>query len=53
VRLGAWRTTVQNGLFIVLYKLGVSPVRLHRWYYGDAEPTISTSEAEDAQQLSS
>ncbi|HSH37537.1 MAG TPA: TIGR04283 family arsenosugar biosynthesis glycosyltransferase, partial [Chthoniobacterales bacterium] len=32
-RNGAWRTTIQNGLFIVLYKLGVSPVTLHRWYY--------------------
>ena len=36
LRRGAWRTTIQNGLFIVLYKLGVSPHRLHRWYYGDA-----------------
>lgn len=35
LRKGAWRTTIQNGLFIVLYKLGVSPHRLHRWYYGD------------------
>ena len=33
---GAWRTTIQNGLFILLYKLGVSPVTLHRWYYGGA-----------------
>ena len=30
---GAWRTTIQNGLFILLYKFGVSPVTLHRWYY--------------------
>jgi rSAM/selenodomain-associated transferase 2 len=30
---GAWRASLQNGLFIVLYKLGVSPQRLHRWYY--------------------
>jgi rSAM/selenodomain-associated transferase 2 len=35
LRRGAWRTTLQNGLFIVLYHLGVSPRRLHRWYYGD------------------
>jgi rSAM/selenodomain-associated transferase 2 len=34
LRKGAWRTSVQNGLFIVLYHLGVSPHRLHRWYYG-------------------
>ena len=36
LRKGAWRTTIQNGLFIVLYNLGVSPHRLHRWYYGSA-----------------
>ena len=34
---GAWRTSIQNGLFIVLYNLGVSPHRLHRWYYGAAK----------------
>jgi rSAM/selenodomain-associated transferase 2 len=34
-RRGAWRTSIQNGLFIVLYRLGVSPHRLHQWYYGD------------------
>ncbi len=32
-RLGSWRTTLQNGLFLLLYRLGVSPRRLHRWYY--------------------
>ena len=32
-REGAWKTSIQNGLFILLYKLGVSPTRLHRWYY--------------------
>ncbi|MEN3370353.1 MAG: hypothetical protein V7609_2496 [Verrucomicrobiota bacterium] len=36
LRKGAWRTSIQNGLFIVLYNLGVSPHRLHRWYYGSA-----------------
>lgn len=30
---GPWRTSLQNGLFIVLYKCGLSPARLHRWYY--------------------
>ena len=40
VRKGAWRTTIQNGLFIVLYNLGVSPHRLHRWYYGDAKQRL-------------
>ena len=33
VRRGAWRTSIQNGLFIVLYRCGCSPHRLHRWYY--------------------
>jgi rSAM/selenodomain-associated transferase 2 len=37
LRRGAWRTTIENGLFIVLYNLGVSPFRLHRWYYGGAD----------------
>ena len=32
---GAWRTSIQNGLFIVLYKCGFSPTRLHRRYYRD------------------
>jgi hypothetical protein len=30
---GAWRTSLENGLFIALYKCGCSPARLHRWYY--------------------
>ncbi|MBA2242535.1 MAG: TIGR04283 family arsenosugar biosynthesis glycosyltransferase [Chthoniobacterales bacterium] len=33
-REGAWKTSLKNGLFILLYRLGVSPQRLHRWYYG-------------------
>jgi len=33
LREGAWRKSIQNGLIILLYKLGVSPERLHRWYY--------------------
>ena len=37
LRKGAWRTSVQNGLFIVLYNFGVSPHRLHRWYYSGAK----------------
>ena len=32
-RRGAWRTSIQNGLFILLYYGGCSPHRLHRWYY--------------------
>ncbi len=37
LRRGAWRTSLQNGLFIVLYKCGCSPHRLHRWYYRQCE----------------
>lgn len=33
-RKGAWRTTIQNGAFLLLYKFGVQPRTLHRWYYG-------------------
>jgi rSAM/selenodomain-associated transferase 2 len=43
LRKGAWRTSIQNGLFIVLYNLGVSPHRLHRWYYGDDRSTPENS----------
>jgi rSAM/selenodomain-associated transferase 2 len=32
-RKGAWRTTIQNGLMLLLYKIGVQPRTLHRWYY--------------------
>ena len=32
---GAWRTSLQNGCFIALYKCGFSPRQLHRWYYRD------------------
>jgi len=31
---GAWRTTLRNMLFLVLFRLGVSADRLHSWYYG-------------------
>lgn len=30
---GAWRTTIRNGLFLLLFKLGVSAERLHGTYY--------------------
>jgi rSAM/selenodomain-associated transferase 2 len=33
-RKGAWRRTIQNGLLLLLYKIGVRPQTLHRWYYG-------------------
>ena len=31
-REGVWNTTVRNQVFVLLYFLGVSPVRLARWY---------------------
>ncbi len=34
---GAWRTSLRNGLFLFLYHLGVSPKRLHGWYYSIAK----------------
>jgi rSAM/selenodomain-associated transferase 2 len=36
-REGAWKRTIQNGALLLLYKVGVPPRRLHRWYYGEAE----------------
>jgi rSAM/selenodomain-associated transferase 2 len=42
LRKGAWRTSIQNGLFIVLYNLGVSPHTLHRWYYSGAKRSSET-----------
>ncbi len=33
LRRGAWRTSLQNGLFILLYRCGCSPHWLHRCYY--------------------
>ncbi|MGI9088573.1 MAG: TIGR04283 family arsenosugar biosynthesis glycosyltransferase [Chthoniobacterales bacterium] len=48
-RKGAWRTTVRNALFIVLYNFGISPFRLHRWYYPSAEiPTRARGAARAA-----
>ena len=40
-RKGAWRTTARNAAFVVLYRFGVSPFRLHRWYY--PAPEISAN----------
>jgi len=37
-RKGAWRKSIQNGAFLLLYKVGVSPRTLHRWYYSAGEP---------------
>ncbi|CAN5707680.1 TIGR04283 family arsenosugar biosynthesis glycosyltransferase [soil metagenome] len=46
---GAWRTTIRNGLFLLLFKLGVSAETLHSIYYArrggvaSAQSTSSTS----------
>ena len=41
---GQWHTTFKNAAIILLYQLGVSPVRLHAWYYGiRARPASQTA----------
>jgi hypothetical protein len=35
---GPWRTTLKNALLLGLFSCGVSPARLHRWYYADRIP---------------
>ncbi|MEO8439774.1 MAG: TIGR04283 family arsenosugar biosynthesis glycosyltransferase [Spartobacteria bacterium] len=54
LRRGAWRTSLENGLFIVLYKCGLSPAQLHRWYYraGRLLPNDSLVVAQPAEELS-
>ncbi len=32
-RRGPWRTTARNAAMLLLYRCGVCPHRLHRWYY--------------------
>lgn len=43
LRCGPWRTSIQNGLIIALYKCGLSPIRLHRWYYQQRLPEPNES----------
>ena len=31
--LPAWRTTARNATLLLLYRCGMCPHRLHRWYY--------------------
>ncbi len=33
---GSWRVTWRNLLFLLAFRFGVSPVRLHVWYYEDS-----------------
>src|SRR5258707_14294824 len=30
---GPWKVTLRNCLFLILFRCGVSPKRLHAWYY--------------------
>lgn len=46
LRHGAWRTSIQNGLFILLYWCGCSPQRLHRWYYRRPPPVLPNEPVE-------
>jgi GT2 family glycosyltransferase len=34
---GSWRTSVRNGTLLLLHRIGVSPYRLHRWYYRELQ----------------
>ena len=54
VARGAWRTSIQNGLFIMLYQCGLSPHRLHRWYYRErlCSPNESTLTAQPLEEFS-
>ena len=38
---GAWRTTIRNLLFLLLFRGGVSPEFLHAWYYRRAPKVAS------------
>ena len=57
LREGAWKTSLQNGLFILLYRMGVSPARLHAWYYRKKtlpkHDTVSAQTDEPTKALSS
>ncbi|MEP6603999.1 MAG: glycosyltransferase, partial [Spartobacteria bacterium] len=33
IEQGAWKVTLRNLLFLILFRVGVSPDRLHHWYY--------------------
>jgi rSAM/selenodomain-associated transferase 2 len=35
---GPWRTTLTNAMLLALYRLGVPPTTLHRWYYSNPKP---------------
>ena len=54
-RRGAWRTSIENGILILLYQSGISPETLHRLYYGErfspALPNDSVLAAQPVEEL--
>lgn len=50
VQQGRWRTTLINALFLLLYACGISPRKLHAWYYrptSKIEPSSSQKTEKD------
>ena len=45
---GAWRTTLRNALFLLLFKLGVSAEKLHAIYYARRDPSSAPPQLEPA-----
>ena len=48
IQQGRWRTTLINALFLLLYVCGISPRKLHAWYYRPAsmlKPPLSKKSA--------
>jgi hypothetical protein len=39
IEQGAWKVTLRNLLFLILFRAGVSANRLHNWYYADKTHT--------------
>ena len=48
IQQGRWRTTLTNAFFLVLYVFGVSPSRLHAWYYRRVSSAGSRSSKDPA-----
>lgn len=45
---GAWRTTIRNGLFLLLFKLGISAETLHAIYYARRNQTSAPPQLDPA-----
>jgi rSAM/selenodomain-associated transferase 2 len=43
-RRGPWRTTARNATMLLLYRCGMCPHRLHRWYYRGMTPGAGQSD---------